>query len=89
MLEFIIENYYVILVICILLIFAIIGYIIDTLKNKKEINQSETYIPEEEIFLENTEKVEKNTKNEENSVDSLIEEYNSEQNNENSNVWVF
>ena len=55
MLEFIIDNYYVILVTCILMIFAIIGYIIDNLKTRKYLeneNTTDTYIPEEEIFIQ-------------------------------------
>ena len=50
MLDFIIENYYVILIICVLLIFGIIGYMIDSIKNKKykdNVNNFDAYIPEE------------------------------------------
>ena len=85
MLDFILKNYYVILIICILLIFGIIGYIIDTLKTSKNRNTEEvdTYIPEEEVFIQNTEEEPiKEEVEEETSVDNLIEEYNNEQDEE-------
>ena len=87
MIEFIIENYYVILVIGILLIFAIIGYIIDTLKHRnQETNNIDTYIPEEEIFIQKFETEEKDNKVEEKiSADDLLADYNKEQNENNSN----
>lgn len=90
MIDFIVQNYYVILVVCILLIFAIIGYIIDTLKSRKyEENNvpTDTYIPEEEIFIQKfeteNEKVEEDI-NHKNNVDDLLTEYNNEQTDENS-----
>lgn len=80
MLDFIIENYYVILVICILLIFAIIGYMIDTLRTRKyqeTENITDGYVPEEEVFIQ---KIEEPTENEgitdEENVEALLEEYN-------------
>ena len=90
MIDFIVRNYYVILVICILLIFAIIGYIIDTLKSRKyEENNvpTDTYIPEEEIFIQKFETEVENTEennNQENNVDDLLTEYNNVQKDENS-----
>lgn len=84
MLDFIVKNYYVILVICILLIFAIIGYIIDTVKSRKylEENNEDNYIPEEEIFIQKFEEpVEEEV---EESVDDLLKEYNQEQTEDNS-----
>ena len=86
MLEFIIDNYYVILIICVLLIFGIIGYIVDTLKNSryKNVNELDTYIPEEEVFIQDTPKEEEPVK-EEQSAENLIEEYNNEQTDEDSN----
>lgn len=88
MIDFIVQNYYVILVVCILLIFAIIGYIIDTLKSRKyEENNvpTDTYIPEEEIFIQKfeTENIEENN-NQENDVDDLLTEYNNDHTDENS-----
>ena len=83
MLEFIIDNYYVILIICVLLIFGIIGYIVDTLKNsqKNNVNELDTYVPEEEVFIQNTEndQEQENIQEEEQSAENLIEEYNNEQ----------
>ena len=89
MLDFIIEHYYVILIICVLLIFGIIGYIIDTLKNsryKNEINELDTYIPEEEVFIQDVKEEPEEKPEEETSetVDNLIEEYNNEQKEEDS-----
>ena len=88
--EFIINNYYVILIICVLLIFGIIGYIVDTLKNnhyKNDVNELDTYVPEEEVFIQNTENdsEQENIQEEEQSAENLIEEYNNEQNDEDSN----
>ena len=82
--EFIINNYYVILIICVLLIFGIIGYIVDTLKNnhyKNDVNELDTYVPEEEVFIQNTENdsEQENIQEEEQSAENLIEEYNNEQ----------
>ena len=81
--EFIINNYYVILIICVLLIFGIIGYIVDTLKNsqKNNVNELDTYVPEEEVFIQNTEndQEQENIQEEEQSAENLIEEYNNEQ----------
>lgn len=86
MLDFIIENYYVILIICILLIFGVIGYIVDTLKNKKlEDNNVETYIPQEEVFIQNIENQEEEKFEESvQSTENLLEVYNNEKLNENS-----
>jgi len=90
MIDFIVRNYYVILVICILLIFAIIGYIIDTLKSRKYEENNipiDTYIPEEEIFIQKFEdQLENNevTNEQENNVDDLLTEYNNVQKDENS-----
>lgn len=87
MLDFIVNNYYVILIVCILLIFAIIGYIVDTLKSRKyeETNASDTYVPEEEVFIQ---KFEEPTNEEDvvenENVEELIDEYNKVQNDENS-----
>ena len=84
MLEFIIDNYYVILIICVLLIFGIIGYIVDTLKNsqKNNVNELDTYVPEEEVFIQNTEndQEQENIQEEEQSAENLIEEYNNDKN---------
>ena len=83
MLEFIVKNYYIILVVCILLIFAIIGYIIDYLKNKNTSNeQVDTYMPEEDIFIQKIEQTpeEEEKTNEENEIDDLLENYNKEKN---------
>lgn len=88
MLDFIVENYYVILVICILLIFAIIGYIIDTLKHRKyekENNQVDTYIPEEEVFIQKVEPDEEMEEEQEITADELLAEYNNEQKENDSN----
>ena len=94
MVEFIVNNYYVILVVCVLFIFAIIGYIIDTLKNRnKDVNVSNAYIPEEEIFLEETpkevESIEDDSMDEileeDSNTEDLLSEYNNEQLKENSN----
>ena len=90
MIDFIVQNYYAILVVCILLIFAIIGYIIDTLKSRKpEDNVSpDTYIPEEEIFIQKfePETTELETSEEQqNDVDNLLTAYNSESEEDDSN----
>lgn len=90
MIDFIVKNYYVILVVCILLIFAIIGYIIDTLKSRKyeeNNNPVDTYIPEEEIFIQKFEEPTENndnTEEQQENVDELLNEYNNEQKDENS-----
>jgi len=90
MIDFIVKNYYVILVVCILLIFAIIGYIIDTLKSRKyeeNSNPTDTYIPEEEIFIQKFEEPTENSDNieeQQENVDELLNEYNNEQKDENS-----
>jgi len=88
MIDFIINNYYVILVVCILLIFAIIGYIIDTLKRRKyeeeQINKSDNYIPEEEIFIQKFETEVEENETEEDNIDDLLNDYNKEQTDENS-----
>ena len=93
MLDFIIENYYVILIICVLLIFGIIGYMIDSIKNKKykdNVNNFDAYIPEEEVFIQNNNNDNSKENNEkETNVDELIEDYNKEQNEKDSNNWVF
>ena len=81
MLDFILENYYVILVICILLIFAIIGYIVDTLKTrqyKENVNEVDAYIPEEEVFIQRFEEQTQVEEEEKESVDDLLKEYNNE-----------
>ena len=86
MIEFIIDNYYVILVICILLIFATIGYIIDTLNKRKyeeQQNDVNTYIPEEEIFIQKLNESISSEETEDN-VDDLLNQYNKDQDNENS-----
>ncbi len=89
MLDFIIENYYVILIICVLLIFGIIGYMIDSIKNKKykdNVNNFDAYIPEEEVFIQNNNNDNSKENNEkETNVDELIEDYNKEQNEKDSN----
>lgn len=90
MLDFIIDNYYIILIICVLLIFGIIGYIVDTLKNKqsKNVNELDTYIPEEEVFIQETPENDESEKElqetKEQSADNLIEKYNNEQTEEDS-----
>lgn len=88
MVDFIVENYYVILVVCILLIFAIIGYIIDTLKRRKyeeENLTNDSYVAEEEVFIKNFEDKEVGLQEQmDNSVDEMLKEYNEEQKNENS-----
>ena len=93
MLDFIIENYYVILIICVLLIFGIIGYMIDSIKNKKykdNVNNFDAYIPEEEVFIQNNNNDNSKENNEkETNVDELIEDYNKEQNEKDSNNWVY
>lgn len=86
MIEFIVNNYYVILVVCILLIFAIVGYLIDTIKRRKyeESNlNKDSYIPEEEIFIKKFEEEQVEEKVD-NSVDEMLKEYNEEQKSENS-----
>ena len=92
MLDFIIKNYYVILVVCILLIFAIIGYIIDSLKNRnfQDNNTNDEYVPAEEIFIQKFEETEEeNQENNNESVDVLLDNYNNTQQKNNSNDWVF
>ena len=88
MIDFIINNYYVILVVCILLIFAIIGYIIDTLKRRKyeeeQINRSDNYIPEKEIFIKKFETEVEEKETEGDNIDDLLNNYNKEQIDENS-----
>lgn len=87
MLEFIAENYYVLLVIGVLLIFAIIGYMIDTLKSRsyqENVNTPDTYIPEEEVFIQKIESEETERTEEEKNVENLLEEYNIEQENKDS-----
>lgn len=87
MLEFIVNNYYVILIVCILLIFAIIGYIVDTLKSRKyeETNENDTYVPEEEVFIQKFEEpINEEDVVENENVEELIDEYNKVQNDENS-----
>lgn len=86
MLDFIVNNYYVILVVCILLIFAIIGYIIDSLKRTKYENEKtkiDSYIPEEEIFIQKTQE-DVEIIDEEQNINELLNDYNNEQRNENS-----
>ena len=89
MLDFIIENYYVILIICVLLIFGIIGYMSDSIKNQKykdNVNNFDAYIPEEEVFIQNNNNDNSKENNEkETNVDELIEDYNKEQNEKDSN----
>lgn len=89
MIDFIVNNYYLILVICILLIFALIGYITDTLKRRKyeENAQMNQYVAEEEVFLQTSNKLgEEETKEEEihDEVEDLLKEYNNETKDENA-----
>lgn len=42
MMDFIVDNYYIIIVVAAFLIFALIGYIVDTLKNKNKVETTET-----------------------------------------------
>ena len=88
MVEFIVENYYVILVVCIILIFAIIGYIIDTLKRRKYEEENlakDSYIAEEEIFIKNFDNNEVGLQDQvDNSVEEMLKEYNEETKEENS-----
>lgn len=62
MMDFIVDNYYIIIVVAAFLIFALIGYIVDTLKNKNKVETTETEndnietdIIEEKIVDEETE----------------------------------
>ena len=84
MIDFILKNYYVILVVSILLIFAIIGYLVDTLKTRKyeEENLEHTsYIPEEEIFIKQfDEKEDEIEENPADNLDEMLKEYNSKKN---------
>lgn len=84
MINFIVENYYVILIVCILLIFAIIGYLIDTIKKRKyeELNIStDSYVPEEEIFIKKFEDQETGLQDTiDNPIEEMLKEYNEEQN---------
>ena len=87
MFDFIVENYYAILVICILLIFATIGYLIDLIKSRKyqDNNGSDAYIPEEEVFIKKIEKPIEDSIEKEDSIDELLKRYNQEQKETNSN----
>ena len=79
MISFIVENYYVILVVCILSIFAIIGYIIDTLKTKKYEEKNayfNAYVPDEEIFIQKFEESENEEKELNDNIDNLLKDYN-------------
>ncbi len=75
--QFILENYLIIIIVGLFFVFALVGYLIDMLRNSKNINTLEEKTPDiKPIEITSIKESKEETHN--NNADELLENYNKE-----------